>query len=112
MQYSVTPLAASEYDKLYAEPEIAEDANLQGKSLLQHYAETDLLNIQGVSGNTIYGVPSQCMELLNNSHLPCSEFPRKNLKFLELLGEGMFGEVSCSIFLKCFCCLTSQLDYD
>ncbi|PIK49057.1 putative discoidin domain-containing receptor 2 [Apostichopus japonicus] len=84
---------ASEYDRLYAEPEISGDASLRGKSLLQHYAETDLLNIQGVSGNTIYGVPNQCMELLNNSHLPCSEFPRKYLTFLELLGEGMFGEV-------------------
>lgn len=84
---------ASEYDRIYAEPTILGESTLKGKSLLQHYAETDLMNIQGVSGNTIYGVPSQCMEMLNNSHLPCPELPRKNLTFLELLGEGMFGEV-------------------
>ncbi|XP_041481555.1 discoidin domain-containing receptor 2-like [Lytechinus variegatus] len=82
----------SDSSRIYAEPENP-TCTYKDKHMLQHYAETDLINIQGVSGNTIYGVPSQCMEKLNNSRLPCPEYPRSQLNFLELLGEGMFGEV-------------------
>ncbi|XP_071947776.1 discoidin domain-containing receptor 2-like isoform X2 [Antedon mediterranea] len=72
---------------VYAEP-------CSPKSLQQqHYAETDLMSIQGVSGNTIYGVPDQCLEKLNNTRTLCPEFPRDKLIFLERLGEGQFGEV-------------------
>ncbi|XP_038063802.1 discoidin domain-containing receptor 2-like [Patiria miniata] len=82
---------------IYAEPENMNPTPKKGGSqsdLLTHYAETDLMvTIQGVSGNTLYGVPSQAMEKLNNNRSPVPEFPREKLKFLELLGEGMFGEV-------------------
>ena len=84
---------------IYAVPETPKGTLPKGKALFAHYAETDVVNIQGVSGNTIYGVPSQCMEKLNNSRSPCPEYPRHKLKFLEILGEGMFGEVSCWIIL-------------
>ncbi|XP_071801903.1 discoidin domain-containing receptor 2-like isoform X2 [Asterias amurensis] len=81
--------------RIYAEPETMGSTLKKGSKCdtLAHYAETDLVNIQGVSGNTIYGVPSQAMEKLNNNRSPVPEFPREKLKFLELLGEGMFGEV-------------------
>ncbi|XP_022085105.1 discoidin domain-containing receptor 2-like isoform X2 [Acanthaster planci] len=81
---------------IYAEPETSGSTPKKGSQsdLLAHYAETDLMvTIQGVSGNTLYGVPSQAMEKLNNNRSPVPEFPREKLKFLELLGEGMFGEV-------------------
>ncbi|XP_072176340.1 discoidin domain-containing receptor 2-like [Diadema setosum] len=84
--------ACSDSSRIYAEPENP-TCTYRDKHMLQHYAETDLINIQGVSGNTIYGVPSQCIEKLNNSRVPCPEYPRHQLNFLELLGEGMFGEV-------------------
>ncbi|XP_033103811.1 discoidin domain-containing receptor 2-like isoform X2 [Anneissia japonica] len=73
---------------VYAEPTCSPKSLQQ-----QHYAETDLMSIQGVSGNTIYGVPDQCMEKLNNIRSLCPEFPREKLIFLERLGEGQFGEV-------------------
>ncbi|XP_072015960.1 LOW QUALITY PROTEIN: discoidin domain-containing receptor 2-like [Amphiura filiformis] len=82
-----------EYSMIYAVPETPKGTLPKGKALFAHYAETDVVNIQGVSGNTIYGVPSQCMEKLNNNRSPCPEYPRHKLKFLEVLGEGMFGEV-------------------
>ncbi len=97
--YFLSPLLFAEYSMIYAVPETPKGTLPKGKALFAHYAETDVVNIQGVSGNTIYGVPSQCMEKLNNSRSPCPEYPRHKLKFLEILGEGMFGEVSCWIIL-------------
>ena len=47
---------------------------------------------QGVSGNSIYSVPNA--ELLLSLDVTVNEFPRENLRFLEVLGEGQFGEVS------------------
>ena len=89
-------MPTSDSNGIYAEPETTSIYKKGSQSnLLTHYAETDLMvNIQGVSGNTIYGVPNQAMEKLNNNRSPVPEFPRHKLKFLELLGEGMFGEVS------------------
>ena len=46
---------------------------------------------QGVSGNSIYSVPNA--ELLLSLDMSVNEFPRENLRFLEVLGEGQFGEV-------------------
>ena len=54
-------------------------------------------SIAGVSGSTLY-----CRSELDNyrssdsavlTDLTAFEFPRENLKFLEKLGEGQFGEV-------------------
>ena len=50
----------------------------------------DMPNIQGVSGNTTYAMPAT--ELLGDDEVVT--FPRENLKMLEKLGEGQFGEVS------------------
>ena len=46
---------------------------------------------QGVSGNSIYSVPNA--ELLLSLDVSVNEFPRENLRFVEVLGEGQFGEV-------------------
>ena len=47
---------------------------------------------QGVSGNSVYSIPNA--ELLLSIDLAIVEFPRENLRFVEVLGEGQFGEVS------------------
>lgn len=64
----------------------------------QHYAATavtELPNIQGVSGNTVYAAPNVDEEMLP----PVREVPRHKLHYLEKLGEGQFGEVNYFIFL-------------
>lgn len=55
--------------------------------------------LQGVSGNNVYAVPNA--ELLLSIDVTVNEFPRENLRFIEVLGEGQFGEV------KHFHCSTS-----
>lgn len=63
----------------------------------QHYAATDVVkvpSIQGVSGNTVYAVPSTPDWLSTRDKLDIREYPREQLHFLEKLGEGQFGEVS------------------
>ncbi|CAE1141701.1 DDR2 [Acanthosepion pharaonis] len=63
------------------------------------YAAADIVNVhvpnipslQGVSGNNIYAVPNADLLLSIDYSVP--EFPRDNLKFIEVLGEGQFGEV-------------------
>lgn len=67
------------------------------------YAAADIVNVhvpnipslQGVSGNNIYAVPNADLLLSIDYSVP--EFPRDNLKFIEVLGEGQFGEVSCHL---------------
>ena len=54
------------------------------------YAEG--LTLQGFSGASHYGVPSN-MELLWKDELNLPEFPRQHLTTIEKLGEGQFGEV-------------------
>ena len=54
-------------------------------------ATNDVPNIQGVSGNNLYAVPNT--EMLWKEDFNVMEFPRDNLKFIEKLGEGQFGEV-------------------
>lgn len=56
-----------------------------------YYTISDIPNIQGVSGNNLYAVPNS--EMLWKEDYSVMEFPRENLKFLEKLGEGQFGEV-------------------
>ena len=56
---------------------------------------------QGVSGNSVYSIPNA--ELLLSIDLSIVEFPRENLRFVEVLGEGQFGEViSLLLFLDFF----------
>lgn len=50
--------------------------------------------LQGVSGNNVYAVPNA--ELLLSIDVTVNEFPRENLRFIEVLGEGQFGEVNIS----------------
>ncbi|KAG8185374.1 hypothetical protein JTE90_023119 [Oedothorax gibbosus] len=60
----------------------------------RYYAATDVVkmpNIQGVSGNTVYAVPS--VDLLSRDDSTVREIPRHRLHYIEKLGEGQFGEV-------------------
>ncbi|KAG9351052.1 hypothetical protein JZ751_024942 [Albula glossodonta] len=58
-----------------------------------HYAEADIVNLQGVTGSNTYAVPAITMDLLSGKDVAVEEFPRKLLTFKEKLGEGQFGEV-------------------
>uniref|UniRef100_A0A4W3KGC9 Discoidin domain-containing receptor 2 n=1 Tax=Callorhinchus milii TaxID=7868 RepID=A0A4W3KGC9_CALMI len=58
-----------------------------------HYAEADIVNLQGVTGSNTYSVPALTMDLLSGKDVAVEEFPRKLLTFKEKLGEGQFGEV-------------------
>ncbi|XP_064310786.1 discoidin domain-containing receptor 2 isoform X2 [Phalacrocorax carbo] len=58
-----------------------------------HYAEADIVNLQGVTGGNTYSVPALTMDLLSGKDVAVEEFPRKLLTFKEKLGEGQFGEV-------------------
>lgn len=59
-----------------------------------HYAEADVVNLQGVTGSNTYAIPALTMDLLSGKDVAVGEFPRKMLTFKEKLGEGQFGEVS------------------
>ncbi|XP_053325153.1 discoidin domain-containing receptor 2 [Spea bombifrons] len=58
-----------------------------------HYAEADIVNLQGVTGGNTYSVPPITMDLLSGKEVAVEEFPRTHLTFKEKLGEGQFGEV-------------------
>uniref|UniRef100_A0A8C2XC63 receptor protein-tyrosine kinase n=1 Tax=Cyclopterus lumpus TaxID=8103 RepID=A0A8C2XC63_CYCLU len=58
-----------------------------------HYAEADIVNLQGVTGGNTYAIPALAMDLLSGKDVAVEEFPRKMLTFKEKLGEGQFGEV-------------------
>ena len=68
------------------------------------YAAADVINstvpnipsLQGVSGNNVYAVPNSDL-LVSSVDVALVEFPRRNLRFVEVLGEGEFGEVSFAI---------------
>ena len=62
-----------------------------------HYAEADIVNLQGVTGSNTYAIPAVTMDLLSGKDVVVEEFPRKLLTFKEKLGEGQFGEV-CAPF--------------
>lgn len=62
-----------------------------------HYAEADIVNLQGVTGGNTYAVPALTMDLLSGKDVAVEEFPRKLLTFKEKLGEGQFGEV-CALW--------------
>ncbi|NXL95972.1 DDR2 protein, partial [Alectura lathami] len=64
-----------------------------GPEGVPHYAEADIVNLQGVTGGNTYSVPALTMDLLSGKDVAVEEFPRKLLTFKEKLGEGQFGEV-------------------
>nr|XP_057908884.1 epithelial discoidin domain-containing receptor 1 isoform X2 [Doryrhamphus excisus] len=59
-----------------------------------HYAEADIVSLQGVSGNNTYAVPALASSSPGGADAtPLPELPRQCLIFKEKLGEGQFGEV-------------------
>ncbi|XP_069393662.1 epithelial discoidin domain-containing receptor 1 isoform X2 [Paralichthys olivaceus] len=58
-----------------------------------HYAEADIVSLQGVSGNNTYAVPALASSSPGADATPLPELPRQCLIFKEKLGEGQFGEV-------------------
>ncbi|KAE8585458.1 hypothetical protein XENTR_v10021317 [Xenopus tropicalis] len=58
-----------------------------------HYAEADIVTLQGVTGGNTYAVPALTADSLASKDLPLCKFPRGHLLFKEKLGEGQFGEV-------------------
>uniref|UniRef100_A0A4W4F457 receptor protein-tyrosine kinase n=1 Tax=Electrophorus electricus TaxID=8005 RepID=A0A4W4F457_ELEEL len=78
----------------YAEPDITQCTPHQGfQSSVPHYAETDIINLQGVTGSNMYAVPALTVDSLTRKDISAAEVPRQQLVFREKLGEGQFGEV-------------------
>ncbi|XP_007435890.1 epithelial discoidin domain-containing receptor 1 isoform X2 [Python bivittatus] len=76
----------------YMEPEMA--ASQPGfQNNVPHYAEADIINLQGVTGGNTYAVPAVAVDALAGKDMAVGEFPRERLIFKEKLGEGQFGEV-------------------
>ncbi|XP_019386264.1 PREDICTED: discoidin domain-containing receptor 2 [Crocodylus porosus] len=72
---------------------VVKPAQANGPEGVPHYAEADIVNLQGVTGSNTYSVPAITMDLLSGKDVAVEEFPRKLLTFKEKLGEGQFGEV-------------------
>lgn len=66
---------------------------------MPHYAEADIVNLQGVTGGNTYAVPALTMDLLSGKDVAVEEFPRQLLTLKERLGEGQFGEVCVDSFI-------------
>ncbi|XP_055515949.1 discoidin domain-containing receptor 2-like [Leucoraja erinacea] len=78
----------------YAEPDLTKGARHQGfQSMVSHYAEADIVSLQGMTGNNAYAVPALAMDSLLKKELSVGEISRHQLHFREKLGEGQFGEV-------------------
>ncbi|XP_008297712.1 discoidin domain-containing receptor 2 [Stegastes partitus] len=78
----------------YAEPDITQCTPHQCfHSNAPHYAETDIVRLQGVTGSNMYAVPALTVDSLTRKDISAAEFPRQQLIFREKLGEGQFGEV-------------------
>ncbi|XP_043533945.1 discoidin domain-containing receptor 2-like isoform X2 [Chiloscyllium plagiosum] len=78
----------------YAEPDLSKVAFQTGfPNSVPHYAEADIINLQGVTGNNTYAVPAITIDALAGKDIAVGEFPRQRLVFREKLGEGQFGEV-------------------
>uniref|UniRef100_A0A672QV01 Discoidin domain-containing receptor 2 n=1 Tax=Sinocyclocheilus grahami TaxID=75366 RepID=A0A672QV01_SINGR len=79
----------------YAEPDVTLCTPHQCfQSSVPHYAETDIISLQGVTGSNMYAVPALTVDSLTRKDISVAEFPRERLLFREKLGEGQFGEVS------------------
>uniref|UniRef100_A0A6I8PFB1 Epithelial discoidin domain-containing receptor 1 n=1 Tax=Ornithorhynchus anatinus TaxID=9258 RepID=A0A6I8PFB1_ORNAN len=61
-------------------------------SSVPHYAEADIVTLQGVTGGNTYAVPALPPGVVADG-APRGDFPRSRLRFKEKLGEGQFGEV-------------------
>nr|XP_008122528.2 PREDICTED: activated CDC42 kinase 1-like [Anolis carolinensis] len=78
----------------YAEPDLTKCTPHQGfQNNVPHYAETDIVSLQGVTGNNTYAVPAITVDSLTKKDISVAEFPRQQLRLKEKLGEGQFGEV-------------------
>uniref|UniRef100_A0A8C7C827 receptor protein-tyrosine kinase n=1 Tax=Oncorhynchus kisutch TaxID=8019 RepID=A0A8C7C827_ONCKI len=78
----------------YAEPDVTQCTPHQCfQSSVPHYAETDIVSLQGVTGSNMYAVPALTVDSLTRKDISVAEFPRHRLLFREKLGEGQFGEV-------------------
>ncbi|CAG5917382.1 unnamed protein product [Menidia menidia] len=78
----------------YAEPDVTQCTPHQCfHSSAPHYAETDIVRLQGVTGSNMYAVPALTVDSLTRKDISAAEFPRQQLLFREKLGEGQFGEV-------------------
>ncbi|XP_047237251.1 discoidin domain-containing receptor 2 isoform X5 [Girardinichthys multiradiatus] len=78
----------------YAEPDITQCTPHQSfNNNAPHYAETDIVRLQGVTGSNMYAVPALTVDSLTRKDISAAEFPRHQLIFREKLGEGQFGEV-------------------
>lgn len=69
-----------------------------------HYAEADIVSLQGVSGNNTYAVPALASSSPGADAAPLPELPRQCLIFKEKLGEGQFGEVRDDVVIKTDLC--------
>ncbi|CAB1419859.1 unnamed protein product [Pleuronectes platessa] len=78
----------------YAEPDVTQCTPHQCfHTSAPHYAETDIVRLQGVTGSNMYAVPALTVDSLTRKDISAAEFPRQQLIFREKLGEGQFGEV-------------------
>ncbi|XP_037834928.1 discoidin domain-containing receptor 2 isoform X2 [Kryptolebias marmoratus] len=78
----------------YAEPDVTQCTPHQCfNNNAPHYAETDIVRLQGVTGSNMYAVPALTVDSLTRKDISAAEFPRQQLIFREKLGEGQFGEV-------------------
>uniref|UniRef100_A0A6Q2ZJB1 receptor protein-tyrosine kinase n=1 Tax=Esox lucius TaxID=8010 RepID=A0A6Q2ZJB1_ESOLU len=78
----------------YAEPDVTQCTPHQCfHNSVPHYAETDIVSLQGVTGSNMYAVPALTVDSLTRKDISVAEFPRHRLFFREKLGEGQFGEV-------------------
>ncbi|MGH0170251.1 UNVERIFIED_CONTAM: hypothetical protein FKN15_058602 [Acipenser sinensis] len=78
---------------------VVKQAPASGQEGMPHYAEADIVNLQGVTGSNTYAVPAITMDLLSGKDVAVEEFPRKLLTFKEKLGEGQFGEAKSPVSL-------------
>ncbi|XP_074872881.1 epithelial discoidin domain-containing receptor 1 isoform X2 [Carettochelys insculpta] len=76
----------------YMEPDPS-GAQAAAQNNVPHYAEADIINLQGVTGGNTYAVPAVAVDALAGKDMALGEFPRGRLLFKEKLGEGQFGEV-------------------
>lgn len=86
----------------YAEPDVTQCTPHQCfHSSAPHYAETDIVRLQGVTGSNMYAVPALTVDSLTRKDISAAEFPRQRLIFREKLGEGQFGEVREEALPRC-----------
>uniref|UniRef100_A0A8C6VRU1 receptor protein-tyrosine kinase n=1 Tax=Naja naja TaxID=35670 RepID=A0A8C6VRU1_NAJNA len=70
----------------YAEPDLTKCTPHQGfQNNVPHYAETDIVNLQGVTGNNTYAVPAITVDSLTKKDISIAEFPVHQ--------EGQSGEI-------------------